>query len=176
MHDTAYIAESITFLLEHSQKHGVHSYCVVPGGIHLILYNTKAIQRPPAFVLTSLALKNCLVMPTSRSRCSRILASEKRRRPRSRQRPPGCLHGNSTPGGIHSAESERTEFFAIGSGNTTAVDDAGVLRYCGRHSRGDILSCVSMYFLSLCGGSDFPSSDRPNRLVRDDDAAVVQKV
>ena len=146
-------------------------------GIHLILYNTKAIQRPSAFVLTSFAIpKYCLVMPTSRSRCSRILASEKRRQPRSRQRPAGCLYGNSTPVGKNSAGSERTEFFAVGSGNTTAIDDAGVLRYCGRYSRGEILSCVGMYFLSLCGGSDFPSSDCPNRLVRDDDAAVFQKI
>jgi hypothetical protein len=174
MHDTAYIAGS---LLEHSQKHRVHSYCVVPA-VYTYITRKPFSGRLHSFLLLShfRRIKNSLVMPTSRSRCSRILASEKRRRPRSRQRPAGCLYGNSTPGGIHSSESERTEFFAIGSGNATAVDDAGVLRYCGRHGRGEILSGVSMHFLSLSGGSDFPSSDCPNRLVRDDDAAVVQKI
>ena len=75
----------------------------------------------------------------------------------------------------HNTESEHTEFFAVGSGNATAIDDTGVLRHCGRHSRGKILSRVSVYFLSLCSCSDLSGSDCPNGLVRNDDAAVFRR-
>jgi hypothetical protein len=42
MYDTAYIAGSIASLPEHSQKHGVHSYCVVPA-----VYTSSYITRKP---------------------------------------------------------------------------------------------------------------------------------
>ena len=71
-------------------------------------------------------------------------------------------------------EGGRTELFAVGSGNTAAINDAGAPRYCGRHSRDEILSCVSVHLLSLSGGSNFPCADCPNGLVRDDDAAVLK--
>ena len=72
-------------------------------------------------------------------------------------------------------KSERTEFLAVGSGNATAIDDTGVPPHCGRHSRGEILSRVSVYLLSLCGRSDLSGSDCPNGLVRNDDAAVFRR-
>lgn len=75
----------------------------------------------------------------------------------------------------HNAESERTEFLAVGSGDTTAIDDTGVLPHLGRHGRGEILSRVSVYLLSLCGRSDLSGSDCPNGLVRNDDAAVFRR-
>ena len=108
-----------------------------------------------------------------RSRCSRIRVSEKRRRLRNRQRLAGCLHGHSTPGGKLRAESGRTEFFAVGSSNTAAINNAAAFRYCGRDSGDKVLARVSVHLLSLCGRSDFPCANCPNGLVRDDDAAEL---
>lgn len=71
------------------------------------------------------------------------------------------------------AGSGRTEFFAVGSSNTAAINDAGAFRYCGRDSGDEILARVSVHLLSLCGRSDFPCANCPNGLVRDDDAAVL---
>ena len=67
----------------------------------------------------------------------------------------------------------RTEFFAVGGGNTAAIDDAGAFRYCGRDSGDEILARVSVHLLGLCGRSDFPCANCPNGLVRDDDAAML---
>jgi hypothetical protein len=107
------------------------------------------------------------------SQCSRIRASEKRPRPRIRQRQAECLHNRSIPGGITiTLKRKRTEFFAVGRGDTATINDAGALRYCGRHSRGEIPSRISVHLLGLCGGGDFSCADCPNGLVRDDDAAV----
>ena len=142
--------------------------------IHLILFSIS--RRLHSFSLLShfQRIKYSLITRPSHSRCSRIRASEKRRRLRNRQRLAGCLRGHSTPGRKLSAESGRTELFAVGSGNTAAINDAGALGYCGRHSRGEIASRVSVHLLSLCGGSNFPCANCPNGLVRDDDAAVFE--
>ena len=114
-----------------------------------------------------------LITRPSHSRCSRIRVSEKRPRLRNRQRLPGCLRGHLIPGKLR-AESGRTELFAVGSGNTAAINDAGAFRYRGRHSRGEILSRGSVHLLSLSGCSDFSCPNCPNGLVRDDDAAVLK--
>ena len=135
-------------------------------------YTSHSIRHLTAICIHS-HRSNHLITRPSHSRCSRIRASEKRPRPRNRQRLPGCLRGHLIPGKLR-AESGRTELFAVGSGNTAAINDAGAFRYRGRHSRGEILSRGSVHLLSLSGCSDFSCPNCPNGLVRDDDAAVLK--
>ena len=67
-----------------------------------------------------------------------------------------------------------TELLAVARVDRTTVDDARVLRNGGGDSGGEEGADVRVRLLRLCGRRDFTCADRPDRLVRDHDLAVVR--
>jgi hypothetical protein len=64
-----------------------------------------------------------------------------------------------------------TQFLAILSANTTAVDDPDVVGDSRSNGLGKVRANVYMCFLCLSGGCDFPSTNSPNWLISNDDVA-----
>jgi hypothetical protein len=62
-----------------------------------------------------------------------------------------------------------TKLLAVGSGDTTAVQDLDVVGYDWRDSFGQVSPYVGVSLLRLSTGGDFASTDGPYRLVRDND-------